>query len=102
MIASNVYSIESKMFIGKDLFTLSMEIRSQAMDQVLEILAPLLDERELEKFSNIVANTILNPYYRTKYKSQMPDKYKEYTFLSSQQLFNRKKAEILVDRWDQE
>ena len=101
-MTNNVYSFDSCIFVGKDLFTLNMERRSIALDQALDILAPLLDERELEKFSNLAANIILNPYYRVKYKSQMPEKYKEYTFLSSQQLFNRRKAEILVDRWEED
>ena len=95
----NEYNFECGVYIIEDSFSIELKERVECTKKILEIVDNVLDKNEKEKFANILGNFILNPIYKVKYKSRIPNKYKEYNFLSRQQISNRKKREVLLDDW---
>ena len=96
-----LYSLESRALISDDCFTKKLKERVVCAEKVIEIMNPILEEDEREKFALLLGNIILNPIYRMKYKSHLPDKYNEYNFLSKQQISNRRKKEVYMDPWEE-
>lgn len=95
----NTYDFECGVFIVEDSLTKDLKDRVECAEKILEIVDGILSEKEKEKFALLLGNIILNPIYKVKYKSRIPEKYREYNFLSRQQISNRKKREVLLDDW---
>lgn len=75
----------------------AMKERSDAAEKIMDIADKAFNREEIRRLSGLMSEFILGPINRVQYKSHLPERFREYPFLTRTQLRRRKAREVSYD-----